>query len=541
MAVYFFDGNNLKMMLRGAVDLLGQSTEEINDLNVFPVPDGDTGTNMYQTLEAAANEAYKMDSSSISLVAKAAARGGLLGARGNSGVILSQILHGFADSLQFKEKASAQDIVSALENGTQTAYRAVMTPVEGTILTVLKKSAEGAASQHSDNLLRIMVAILKNAFTALQETPKLLPVLKEAGVVDAGGKGLVVILEGILHALKSASPKAKTLPASAEVKKEVAPKSHFKLFESSPALDFTYCTEFLLKGHNLPLDGIKEKLSPHGDCLMVVGREETAKVHIHTNHPGLVLESCLNLGTLHDIKISNMLDQNDELIEKSEQDGIKKSYGVISIGAGKGIAEIMKNLGADIVIAGGQTLNPSTGEFLNVIDEVPFEKIIILPNNKNIILAAEQAGELSWKEIVVIPSKSIPQGISALLTINPQEDFETTARKMLEARSSVRTGEITTAVRDTVYKELVVKKGDLIGLAEGDLIKTGNDISEVLEDLLKNIIEGEGRLVTLYSGETLDISQAEELAEKMGLKFGAQDFEVQYGGQPVYDLIISVE
>ena len=541
MAVYFFDGNNLKMMLRGAVDLLGQSTEEINDLNVFPVPDGDTGTNMYQTLEAAANKAYKMDSSSISLVAKAAARGGLLGARGNSGVILSQILHGFADSLQFKEKASAQDIVSALENGTQTAYRAVMTPVEGTILTVLKKSAEGAASQHSDNLLRIMVAILKNAFTALQETPKLLPVLEEAGVVDAGGKGFVVILEGILHALKSASPKAKTLPASAEVKKEVAPKSHFKLFESSPALDFTYCTEFLLKGHNLPLDEIKEKLSPHGDCLMVVGREETAKVHIHTNHPGLVLESCLNLGTLHDIKISNMLDQNDELIEKSEQDGIKKSYGVISIGAGKGIAEIMKNLGADIVIAGGQTLNPSTGEFLNVIDEVPFEKIIILPNNKNIILAAEQAGELSWKEIVVIPSKSIPQGISALLTINPQEDFETTARKMLEARSSVRTGEITTAVRDTVYKELVVKKGDLIGLAEGDLIKTGNDISEVLEELLKYIIEGEGRLVTLYSGETLDISQAEELAEKMGLKFGAQDFEVQYGGQPVYDLIISVE
>lgn len=544
MAIYFFDGDDLKLMLQGAVDLLGQSKEEINALNVFPVPDGDTGANMHQTLVSAVNEVLRVNSNHIGLVAEAAARGALMGARGNSGVILSQVLHGFARTLSTKEKASASDITSALENGAQSAYRAVMTPVEGTILTVVRKSAEGAAGQRSSDLRRIMVAVLKQAFTALQETPDLLPALKQAGVVDAGGKGFVVILEGILRALKSASPAAKALPpALLKAEKTITTVTPAEFSEHVQAIKFNYCTELLVKNDNLPLEKIRNELSPYGDSLMVVGEKGLVKVHIHTNHPGLVLEYCLNCGTLHDIKINNMSEQNKELKElvKDKQTGFNKPFGIIAVGAGKGLIAIMQNLGADSVVDGGQTLNPSAGEILKAIDEVPSDKIVVLPNNKNIILAAEQASRMTQKEVVVLPSKSIPQGISALLTLTPQDDFATTARKMKEALAAVRTGEITTAVRDSNYKGLNVKKGDLIGLADGDLKVVGTDILRVLEDLLEATIDGEGRLITLYCGDTIELSRVEEMSEKLQLHFAGQDFEVQYGGQPVYALIISVE
>lgn len=542
MAIYSFDGADLKMMLQGAVDLLQQSKEEIDALNVFPVPDGDTGTNMYQTLVAAVKEARRTDSNHIGLVAEAAARGGLVGARGNSGVILSQVLHGFARSLRTIEKASASDITRALEEGAQTAYRAVMRPVEGTILTVVRKSAEGAATQRSGDLLRVMVAVLKKAFIALQETPDLLPVLKQAGVVDAGGKGFVVILEGFLRALKSASPASKTISArTVKVEHGSTPESRLEFPGGVQAITFTYCTEFLVKGHDLPLEKMKNELSPYGDCLMVVGEEGLAKVHIHSNHPGLILEHCLKYGALHDIKINNMVEQSRETAASNEKTGLNKSFGIIAVGAGRGITEIMKNLGADALVAGGQTLNPSTGEILKIMEEVPAEKMMVLPNNKNIILAAEQAAGLSRKEIIVIPSKSLPQGIAALLTLNPLDDFPTAVRKMKDALTSVRTGEITAAVRNTTYKGLEVKKGEFIGMADGDLKVAGTDIAMVLGELLEVMIEGEGRLVTFYCGEAMGMDQAEELAEKMREKFAGQDFEVQDGGQPVYDLIISVE
>ncbi|MCL6634164.1 MAG: DAK2 domain-containing protein [Peptococcaceae bacterium] len=542
MPIYSFNGTDLKMMLRGAVELLERSKEEIDALNVFPVPDGDTGTNMYQSLLAAVNEAGKTDSNHIGLIAEAAARGGLMGARGNSGVILSQVLHGFARSLRQKEEASASDIIEALENGAQTAYRAVMSPVEGTILTVVRRSAEGAAAQRSEDLLRIMVAVLKNAFKALQETPELLPALKQAGVVDAGGKGFVVILQGILQALKSASPVAKAPPAKpADTEKEPRSQNSQDFTVNTRSIHFTYCTELLIKGPALPLEKIKEELMPYGDCLMVVGEENLARVHLHSNHPGIVLECCLKYGTLHGIKINNMAEQHQEMIAGFEKTGSVKPFGIIAVGSGKGITEILRNLGADSVVAGGQTANPSTGEILEAIDEVPAEKIILLPNNKNIILAAEQAAGMSRKKITVIPSKSIPQGISALLTLNPQDDFETAAGKMMEAPASVLTGEITKAVRDTAYKGLTVRQGDFIGLAEGDLKAAGTDLAEVLAVLLENMVKGEGRLITLYCGDALELSRAQELAQTMQERFGGQDFEVQYGGQPVYDLIISVE
>jgi len=544
VAIYSFDGVDLKMMLRGAVELLGQSKEEIDALNVFPVPDGDTGTNMFQTLVSAVKEAASVNSNHIGLVAEAAARGALIGARGNSGVILSQILHGFARSLSGIERATAPDISAALEEGAKIAYRTVMSPVEGTILTVVRKSAEGAAARQSGDLLRLMVTVFKKAFDALQETPDMLPVLKRSGVVDAGGRGFVVILEGFLRALKSASPAAK---ASSETPATVPPgettaKNQPVFRENAGAINYTYCTELLVKGSSLPVENMRASLSPFGDSLMVVGGEGVVKVHIHSNNPGLVLEYCLKHGTLHDLKINNMADQNQELLTAAERSGTGKPFGIISVGAGEGITEIMKNLGADAVVSGGQTLNPSTGGILEAIDELPARRLIILPNNKNIILTAEQAGKLSQKEVTVIPSKNIPQGLAALLTLNPEEDdFAATGRKMVKALAAVRSGEITTAVRDTEYKNLRIKKGDIIGLADGDLVSAGKELTGVLEDLLKELIEGEGRLVTIYYGEKVPPGYAEEITERARQKFAGHDFEIQDGGQPVYDLLISVE
>lgn len=540
MGVYSFDGNDLKLMFRGAIDLLGQSKEGIDALNVFPVPDGDTGTNMYHTLASAVEEAASTNSDHIGLVAEAFARGGLVGARGNSGVILSQVLQGFARSLRMKERATAVDIIEAFEDGARMAYQAVMSPVEGTILTVVRKTAEEAASQRSGNLLRMMVAVLKKAFETLQETPNQLPVLKEAGVVDAGGKGFVIILEGCLNALKNASPSARaSLQHAAGHKEERSGKMVTPM--AVEAISFTYCTELLIKGKDLPLEEIKRELSTYGDSLMVVGSEELNKIHIHSNHPGLVIEYCLKYGPLTDLKVTNMREQNKALRSEGITAAENCDFGIISVGFGGGIIEIMKNLGANIVISGGQTLNPSAGEILRGIDDVNSDRIIILPNNKNVIMTAELAGSLSQKETIVVPSKSIPQGLSALLSLNPDDDFTKAARKMNSSISEVKTGEITRAVRDTNYAGMEITKDSIIGIADGDIKTCGPDLSFVMEDLLTAMLHGDGRLVTLYYGEGVSLEQAEMLEAKMKQKFTGHEFELQNGGQPVYDFILSVE
>lgn len=542
MAVYSFDGSDLKIMLQGALETLGQAKNEIDALNVFPVPDGDTGTNMYNTLCSALDEVMSTNSDHIGLIAEAAARGGLMGARGNSGVILSQVLFGFARSLRTKERASASDIALALEIGAEMAYQAVISPVEGTILTVVRKSAEGASAKQSRDLLRLMVSVLKNALVALRETPEMLPVLKQAGVVDAGGKGYVVILEGILKTLKSASPLAKS-PKTVLFKFEQRPekKARFELPEAAYTISFIYCTELLVKGPHVDLGKIKEELYPYGDSLLVVGNKDLAKVHIHTNHPGLVLESCLNYGTLHELKINNMLEQHMEVTSADKALHPRKEFAVISVGAGEGISNIFENLGTDAVVSGGQTMNPSAGEILKTITEADSEKIILLPNNKNIILAAEQAGGLSQKDVTVIRSKTIPQGISALLTLNPRDDYQTAAKKMAQAIKNVRTGEITIAIRDTNYKKLSIKKGEVIGLVDGDLKFSGDSMENVLRDLLSYIIEEKGQLVTIYYGESMDKHAVDMLVDKIKKSFYMQDFEIHNGGQPVYNLIVSVE
>lgn len=540
MGVYSFDGNDLKMMLRGAVELLEQSKGSIDALNVFPVPDGDTGTNMYHTLAAAEKEAAAINTNHIGLVGEAIARGGLMGARGNSGVILSQVLQGFAGALRLKERATAVDIIEALGDGARMAYQAVMSPVEGTILTVVREAAEEAAAQRSSDLLRMMVAILKKALAALQETPNQLPVLKEAGVVDAGGKGFVVILEGFLNALKNASPAARGLTKPV-VNPETVPKSKVEDVRIPETINFCYCTEFLIRGNGLPLDVIRQELADYGDSLLVVGSGDLTKVHIHSNHPGLVLECCLKYGSLIDIKVENMRDQNEAIRSENNQTGLDKGFGVISIGFGNGIIEIMKNLGADKIIAGGQTLNPSAGEILMAIEEMNAEQVIILPNNKNVVMTAELAGSLSQKKTFVVPTKSIPQGLSALLTLNAEDDIDIAVQKMNLSLSSVRTGEITRAVRDANYGGMEIARDSFIGLADGELITSGNDLYEVMEKLLKSLISGEGQLVTLYFGETVSLEQAKMLADTMGQKFSGHEFELQNGGQPVYDFIISVE
>lgn len=540
MGVYSFDGNDLKLMFRGAVDLLEQSKEGIDALNVFPVPDGDTGTNMYHTLASAVEEAGVTNSNHIGLVAEAFARGGLVGARGNSGVILSQVLQGFARSLRLKERATAVDIIKAFEDGASMAYQAVMSPVEGTILTVVRKTAEEAAAQRSSNLLRMMIAVFKKAFAVLQETPDQLPALKEAGVVDAGGKGFVVILEGCLSALKSASPSARTA-LQPVVHRASEPDRKMANTKAADTIGFCYCTEFLIKGNDLPLEKIKQELSNYGDSLLVVGSDRLTKVHIHSNHPGLVIEYCLKYGSLIDLKVENMREQNKAMLSEEIQTGPDSSFGIVSVGFGQGIIEIMKNLGADIVIAGGQTLNPSAGEILKAVEEVQSDRIIILPNNKNVIMTAELAGSLSLKETFVVPTKSIPQGLSALLTLNPGDDIATAVQKMNLSLSSVRTGEITRAIRDTNYAGMEITRDSIIGLAEGDIKTSGNDLILVLEDLLKYLLYDEGRFVTLYFGEKVSLQQAEMLADKMWQKFSGHEFELQNGGQPVYDFIISVE
>jgi DAK2 domain fusion protein YloV len=543
VGVYSFDGSDLKMMLCGAVERLWQSKDSIDALNVFPVPDGDTGTNMYHTLSAAVEEALATETDHIGLVADAAAKGALVGARGNSGVILSQVLRGFANSLRLKDRATAEDLAEAFEDGTNTAYKAVMHPVEGTILTVVRRTAEEAAAQRSRDLLRMIVAVVKKAMAALQETPGQLPILKDAGVVDAGGQGFVVMLEGCISALKAASPT--TTSSLTETKNRiselVAKEEQLRPANTVENIIFGYCTELLIDGDGLLLEKIKRNLTLYGDSLMVVGSEDVAKVHIHSNHPGLVLEECLKYGTLTEIKISNMREQNKAMRSESIMNSHEQGFGIISVGFGAGIIEIMKNLGADLVINGGQTLNPSTGDILKSIEDMRAERIIILPNNKNVVMAAEQAGALSLKEIIVIPSLSLPQGFSALLTLNPGDDFTVAAQKMNLALASVQTGEITRAIRDSNYAGMKISKNSIIGLVDGDIKTYSDNMADVMTSILTEMLHEEGKIVTLYYGQSVSYEEAESLLNQMMQKFSNQEFELQNGGQPVYDFIISVE
>lgn len=533
MAVNTINGAQLQEVLAAGATRLARLRQEIDALNVFPVPDGDTGTNMYLTFIAALQEIGTVKEPSIAAVAEAAARGALSGARGNSGVILSQLLHGFAENLAGNAAATTADIARALQQAAETAYRSVGQPVEGTILTVARRAAEAAvyAAKRSCDLRRLSLYTYRHAMLALNETPDLLPVLKEAGVVDAGGKGFVVIFEGILQTFRNRMSSGELLNAAPDFGVE-QPKS-VPAAEYHGDIEFAYCTEFIVKGSDLVPDTLRSELTGLGDCLMVVGTPDTLKVHIHTNHPGTVLETGLRHGALINIQVHNMREQHARL----QQD--KKPIGIVAVALGEGIISIMDSMGTDAVVSGGQTMNPSTEEIVRAAENVPSDNVIVLPNNKNVILAALQTKQIAKKNIEVIPTTTIPQGLAALLAYNPEESLAANVERMQEAAAAVKTGEVTRAVRDAALNGLQIAAGEYLGIAEGNLVK-GSTLLDAVRQVVNALATG-ADLVTLYHGAEVTEAEAQNILQALQDEMPEVEFELYYGGQPLYHFIISLE
>lgn len=538
MKIKHIDGEMLKKMFIQGNYSLYNNRDVVDSLNVFPVPDGDTGTNMALTFDSAINQISKLEDPSIEEVAKSAAKGSLMGARGNSGVILSQILRGFEKGCKDKEVLTSVDFANALKEASDTAYKAVMKPIEGTILTIIREASERAVELSNENidLDNFFSAVISHAVSVLDKTPEMLDVLKQAGVVDAGGKGLVYIFKGFFEALTGKEvlePKSKKMPLSQD--KEVSDKE----------IEFGYCTEFIIQGNELDGEEFKNKIKNFGDSLLVVSDDELIKVHIHTNNPGKVIEYGLNIGQLIDIKIDNMRYQHKnkhvlkDAIEKDAKDS--KDYGFITVAMGEGLNSIFKDLNIDKVILGGQTMNPSTEDILKAVNEINAKNIFVLPNNSNIILAANQAKELSEKNVIVIPTKTIPQGITSMLEFDPTSIPEKNAERMSEAIEDVRTVQITYSVRDSKFKDLDIKKDDILGICDGEIDTVGNNVKDVAVDVLSKVINDEDEILTIYYGEEISEDQANEISSLIEEKHPDLDVEVYYGGQPLYYYIFSVE
>lgn len=554
MRIHSFNGRELYAMLVGSANMLADRKNEIDALNVFPVPDGDTGTNMYYTLLEGVREARRKLNDNIGLVAQAAAGGCLLGARGNSGVILSQIVAGFADVLADRERATLKDVAAAFRRGLEKATQAITNPVEGTIITVCRELVESFADTmgRSRDLVRATVLAHRRALRALHQTPEMLPVLKEAGVVDAGGQGLVVILEGFIKALRDAAlaKEVELFEVAAEQQRQFVSSSTAMAFDGE--LEYTYCTEFILSGNQISLETLRRELGPYGDCLMVVGNDRLAKVHIHTNHPGLVMECCLKYGSLEEICIDNMERQAGRQHGAAGQpvlpvdagpiaSGPLKPLGIVAVGQGEGIEIIFKSMGADQVVRGGQTMNPSAQDLLKAIEATPAETVILLPNNKNIILAAEQARSLAVKEVLVLPSCSVVEGINALVGLNPDDDPAVNYARMQETMRAVSCGEVTLAVRDSSVNGIAVLKGQFMALASGEMVAAAPELEQVLEQLLAYLAGPETELATLYFGAGLAEAEARSIQEYLQGVFPEMEIELHYGGQPVYHFLVSVE
>jgi DAK2 domain fusion protein YloV len=533
------DGALFARILHGALDWLSRHRQEIDALNVFPVPDGDTGTNMCATLQTAVAALGDSPPEVIAEAAAAAARGSLIGARGNSGVILSQIIQGFATALAGKERADVQDIAGALAAGAEYAYRAVNEPVEGTILTVVRDTAQEAstAAGRSRNLLRLLVSILRTATRSLTQTPELLPVLKEAGVVDAGGRGFTAILEGVLQAAVEKELKAEHLLTPGH---DPGRRPDYGI-PAAPALaetgdeksNFTYCTEFLLKGLNLNAVPLKEELAPHGDSLLVVGEDDVLRVHVHTDHPGIVLEAALKYGSLHDIRINNMRDQYWQAARQ------QTATAVVAVAAGEGFAALFNNLGA-AVVPGGQTMNPSAGEIAAAVEKTGASAAIILPNNPNIILTARQVKNLTGREVHVVPTVTMPQGVAALLAFDPGSDAFQNLGRMARAAERVVTAEVTRAVRAAKIGGLELKEGDFIALIGEELTASGADLLEVAATAARKIAADKD-LLTVYYGAQVEPALAEDLAGRLAKLLPTVELETQYGGQPHYHFLLAAE
>ena len=543
-----FDGNALLDALRVSGAWLDLHIAQVNALNVFPVPDGDTGTNMSLTMRAALDEANDCSPTSVGELARVVAHGALMGARGNSGVILSQVLRGFARALDGKDTLDPDDFARALKEGSATAYKGVMKPVEGTILTVAREAADAAERVVSTgaDLRQTLEDTVSAAQESLARTPDLLPVLAEAGVVDAGGKGLTLILEGILRHMRGEGVEAP--PVSEAVVEHAHP----------PEGDYNYDTQFIIKGSALSIETIRQQIATMGDSVLVVGDSETVKVHVHSDHPGRVLDYGVSQGHITSVIVENMQLQYEQFRAASPDAGEEPGppapsmliptsaqrlshISVIAVVSGEGLGRIFESLGVDATVSGGQTMNPSTQDLLSAIERAPAEEIVILPNNKNIILAAQQAKELAKKQAVVVPTKTVPQGISALLAFNYQADLDTNLKLMSEASTQVQTAEITKAVRSAQVNGLSIAAGQFIGLLNGDLTTVGETISSVVEELLDTMDVAEYEILTVYHGQDVAPEEAAELAGSLRRQYPDLEIEDLSGGQAHYYYIISAE
>jgi hypothetical protein len=549
------DGQQFKKMVHAALLWLRQHQEAINSLNVFPVPDGDTGTNMALTMTSAWKEIENLRENDIGAIAQRVAYGALMGARGNSGVILSQIWRGFAHSLDENHVMDASALALALQQAAQTAYKGVVKPVEGTILTVIREVAEEAelVVEQTDDLVLIFEQLVKRAKAAEARTPAMLPVLRQAGVVDSGGQGLVVILEGMWRQLNG-------LPVD-----ENGRLSH--VVDLTPHAEgeelhvhevgYGYDVQYIIKSRNLDVDGIRNDIEGMGESTLVVGDSYNVKVHVHVPDPGVPLSYGAKLGSLRDVVVEDMQAQYQEFISGRDTHPVmgpdvdetpaarlaaeEQEIGIVVVAAGEGMEKVFQSLGATLVVRGGQTMNPSTADILEAVEQLPMGKVIILPNNKNVVMASEQAAEMSDKDVAVVPTRSMPQGVSALLALDQQASLDGNVSNMLDAAQEVVSGEVTQAVRNVELNGVDVKEGKAIGLLNGKLVVTADSVDEVVARLLGHADLEDRELVTLYYGEDVSEEEAMELSESLEGPFPDLEFEVIGGGQPHYPYLLSIE
>ena len=543
-------------MVQAASTRLGNQAEYVNSLNVFPVPDGDTGTNMGMTIENGAKEVADKPASTVGEVGQILSKGLLMGARGNSGVITSQLFRGFGQAIKDKEELTGQDLAHAFQSGVEVAYKAVMKPVEGTILTVSRGAATAALkkAEETDDAVEVMRAALDGAKRALAKTPEMLPVLKEVGVVDSGGQGLVFIYEGFLAALTGEYIASEDFKATPAVMTEMINAEHHKSVAEHVATEdikYGYCTEIMVALKQGPTyvkefnyEEFQGYLSGLGDSLILVNDDEIAKVHVHTEDPGLVLQEGLKYGALKKVKVDNMRNQHDAVLEKDQAVAIsqeEKDFAIVAVCAGDGLADIFKSQGVDYVISGGQTMNPSTEDIVKAIDAVNAKNVIILPNNKNIFMAAQSAAEVSEVPAAVVETRTVPRGFASLLAFNPSQSLEENVEEMTASLSDVVSGSVTLAVRDTSIDGLEIHKDDNLGMVDGKIVVSNPDMTTTLKEIFAKMIDEDSEIITIYVGEEGNKELAEEISEYLESTYEDVEVEIHDGKQPVYPYLMSVE
>ena len=543
-------------MVQAGATRLNKQAEYVNSLNVFPVPDGDTGTNMGMTIENGAKEVSDRSASTVGEAAGIFAKGLLMGARGNSGVITSQLFRGFSQSVKDKEELDGAALAAAFQSGVEVAYKAVMKPVEGTILTVSRGAAIGAKkkAESTNDAVEVMRAALEGAKTALAKTPDMLPVLKEVGVVDSGGQGLVFIYEGFLSALTGEFIASEEFQATPATMSEMINAEHHKSVAGHVATEgikFGYCTEIMVALKQGPTyvkdfdyDEFRNYLNNLGDSLLVVNDDEIVKVHVHTEDPGLVMQEGHKYGSLVKVKVDNMRNQHEAQVEKEERQAKpveEKEYAIIAVVAGDGLADIFKAQGVDYIISGGQTMNPSTEDFVKAVEELNARNIIILPNNKNILMAAQSAAEVIDQPAAVVETKTIPQGLTSLLAFDESKSIEENYERMSASLGDVVSGSVTTAVRDTTIDGLEIHENDNLGMVDGKIVVSNPDMMETLEETFAHMLDEDSEIVTIYVGEDGSEELANELAQALAEKYEDVEVEIHQGGQPVYPYLFSVE